>query len=59
MIYDGFLKLLEHLSYLVFSLSLWNGLMIQVRLCRGKKTDNIYAMKMLKKSEMLSRGQVS
>jgi serine/threonine protein kinase len=31
----------------------------EVRLCREKKTGNIYAMKKLKKSEMLSRGQVS
>lgn len=31
----------------------------QVRLCREKKSGNIYAMKKLKKSEMLSRGQVS
>ena len=30
----------------------------QVRLCREKKSGNIYAMKKLKKSEMLSRGQV-
>ncbi|XP_010541082.1 PREDICTED: serine/threonine-protein kinase tricorner [Tarenaya hassleriana] len=30
----------------------------EVRLCREKKTGNIYAMKKLKKSEMLSRGQV-
>ena len=30
----------------------------QVRLCREKKTGNIYAMKKLKKSEMLRRGQV-
>lgn len=31
---------------------------MQVRLCREKKSGNIYAMKKLKKSEMLSRGQV-
>lgn len=31
----------------------------QVRLCREKKSGNIYAMKKLKKSEMLMRGQVS
>ncbi|KAK1377783.1 hypothetical protein POM88_024527 [Heracleum sosnowskyi] len=30
----------------------------EVRLCREKKSGNIYAMKKLKKSEMLSRGQV-
>ncbi|KAK8940021.1 Serine/threonine-protein kinase AtPK1/AtPK6 [Platanthera guangdongensis] len=30
----------------------------EVRLCREKSTCNIYAMKKLKKSEMLSRGQV-
>ncbi|WZZ12931.1 hypothetical protein YC2023_106020 [Brassica napus] len=30
----------------------------EVRLCREKKTGNIYAMKKLRKSEMLSRGQV-
>lgn len=31
---------------------------LQVRLCREKSSGNIYAMKKLKKSEMLSRGQV-
>ncbi|KAG5591206.1 hypothetical protein H5410_041720 [Solanum commersonii] len=31
----------------------------EVRLCREKKSGNIYAMKKLKKSEMLIRGQVS
>ncbi|KAK9208872.1 hypothetical protein WN944_001233 [Citrus x changshan-huyou] len=31
---------------------------IMVRLCQEKKSGNIYAMKKLKKSEMLSRGQV-
>lgn len=31
---------------------------LQVRLCREKKSGNIYAMKKLKKSEMLTRGQV-
>ncbi|CAN4102285.1 unnamed protein product [Withania somnifera] len=30
----------------------------EVRLCREKKSGNIYAMKKLKKSEMLIRGQV-
>ncbi|CAA0829318.1 AGC (cAMP-dependent- cGMP-dependent and protein kinase C) kinase family protein [Striga hermonthica] len=30
----------------------------EVRLCREKKTGDIYAMKKLKKAEMLSRGQV-
>eukprot|EP00271_Cylindrocystis_brebissonii_P021593 TRINITY_DN780_c0_g1_i2.p1 TRINITY_DN780_c0_g1~~TRINITY_DN780_c0_g1_i2.p1 ORF type:complete len:443 (-),score=97.24 TRINITY_DN780_c0_g1_i2:1242-2570(-) len=30
----------------------------EVRLCREKKTENVYAMKKLKKSEMLRRGQV-
>ncbi|KAJ4708690.1 Serine/threonine-protein kinase [Melia azedarach] len=30
----------------------------EVRLCKEKKSGNIYAMKKLKKSEMLSRGQV-
>ncbi|KAJ8439448.1 hypothetical protein Cgig2_021562 [Carnegiea gigantea] len=30
----------------------------EVRLCREKKSGNIYALKKLKKSEMLSRGQV-
>ncbi|KAL0447370.1 UNVERIFIED_CONTAM: Serine/threonine-protein kinase CBK1 [Sesamum latifolium] len=30
----------------------------EVRLCRERKSGNIYAMKKLKKSEMLSRGQV-
>lgn len=32
---------------------------MQVRLCRAKTTGEIYAMKKLKKSDMLSRGQVS
>lgn len=32
---------------------------MQVRLCRAKGTGEIYAMKKLKKSEMLSRGQVT
>ncbi|XP_038971609.1 serine/threonine-protein kinase 38-like [Phoenix dactylifera] len=32
--------------------------MMQVRLCREKTTGNVYAMKKLKKSEMLRRGQV-
>lgn len=31
---------------------------MQVRLCRAKSTGEIFAMKKLKKSEMLSRGQV-
>ncbi|ERN18795.1 hypothetical protein AMTRI_Chr07g24250 [Amborella trichopoda] len=30
----------------------------EVRICREKATDNVYAMKKLKKSEMLRRGQV-
>ncbi|KAM0949315.1 putative protein kinase AGC-NDR family [Dioscorea sansibarensis] len=30
----------------------------EVRVCREKTTDNVYAMKKLKKSEMLRRGQV-
>lgn len=30
----------------------------QVRVCREKTTDHVYAMKKLKKSEMLRRGQV-
>ena len=38
-------------SYVVVSL--------QVRLCREKKSGDIFAMKKLKKSEMLSRGQVT
>ena len=32
---------------------------MQVRLCRAKTTGEIFAMKKLKKSEMLSRGQVT
>lgn len=32
--------------------------MLQVRICREKTTSNVYAMKKLKKSEMLRRGQV-
>ena len=31
---------------------------LQVNLCRAKATGEVYAMKKLKKSEMLSRGQV-
>lgn len=31
---------------------------MQVRLCREKTTGHVYAMKKLKKSEMLRRGQV-
>lgn len=31
---------------------------LQVRLCREKKSGNIYAMKKLQKSEMVIRGQV-
>lgn len=34
------------------------GAFAEVRLCRAKSTGEIYAMKKLKKSEMLSRGQV-
>jgi hypothetical protein len=33
-------------------------LTVQVRLCREKVSKNVYAMKKLKKSEMLRRGQV-
>lgn len=32
---------------------------MQVSLCRAKNTGEVYAMKKLKKSEMLSRGQVN
>ena len=32
--------------------------LMQVRLCREKSTGHVYAMKKLKKSEMLRRGQV-
>jgi len=32
--------------------------LLQVRVCREKTTDHVYAMKKLKKSEMLRRGQV-
>ncbi|KAG6489588.1 hypothetical protein ZIOFF_050863 [Zingiber officinale] len=32
--------------------------MVQVRICKEKKNGNVYAMKKLKKSEMLRRGQV-
>lgn len=44
------------------SLSLISGIksasVVQVRICREKTTDHVYAMKKLKKSEMLRRGQV-
>ena len=33
-------------------------LLLQVRICREKATSHVYAMKKLKKSEMLRRGQV-
>lgn len=33
-------------------------IMVQVRVCREKATGHVYAMKKLKKSEMLRRGQV-
>lgn len=33
-------------------------IMLQVRICKEKTTGNVYAMKKLKKSEMLRRGQV-
>jgi len=33
-------------------------LRLQVRICREKSTGHVYAMKKLKKSEMLRRGQV-
>lgn len=36
-----------------------SGLLMQVRLCRFKSTGEIFAMKKLKKSDMLSRGQVT
>ena len=35
------------------------NLLTQVRLCRFKSTGDVFAMKKLKKSEMLSRGQVN
>ncbi|KAL5676857.1 hypothetical protein ACJX0J_012988, partial [Zea mays] len=41
---------------LVFCLPHYN--ILQVRLCREKATSNVYAMKKVKKSEMLRRGQV-
>jgi hypothetical protein len=34
------------------------GEIMQVRICRAKTSKNVYAMKKLKKSEMLRRGQV-
>lgn len=34
------------------------SLLVQVRICREKATGHVYAMKKLKKSEMLRRGQV-
>ena len=36
----------------------WVNCDLQVNLCRAKTTGEVYAMKKLKKSEMLSRGQV-
>jgi hypothetical protein len=37
---------------------LWDFVIMQVRLCREKVSGQVYAMKKLKKSEMLRRGQV-
>ncbi|GFY98475.1 AGC (cAMP-dependent, cGMP-dependent and protein kinase C) kinase family protein [Actinidia rufa] len=55
-------KLLKLHFLLFFSLVWINKLQgaedVKVRLCREKKSGNIFAMKKLKKSEMLSRGQV-
>lgn len=34
------------------------SIILQVRVCREKSTGHVYAMKKLKKSEMLRRGQV-
>ncbi|RZC80231.1 hypothetical protein C5167_042807 [Papaver somniferum] len=38
--------------------SVYGSFMLQVRVCREKATSHVYAMKKLKKSEMLRRGQV-
>jgi hypothetical protein len=42
----------------ILSTVLLMTLTVQVRLCREKTSKNVYAMKKLKKSEMLRRGQV-
>lgn len=56
---DGFyFSLLASVKASFFMKNLYT-IYLQVRLCREKKSGDIYAMKKLKKSEMLSRGQVS
>jgi len=46
---NSFLTCLDRLTSNIF----------QVRICKEKTTGNVYAMKKLKKSEMLRRGQVA
>lgn len=55
MVFCFLCKLHNIALYCFFSSYLLN---LQVRLCREKKSGNIFAMKKLKKSEMVKRGQV-
>lgn len=48
--------LLNKLFVLCIALNICS--ILQVRVCREKTTGHVYAMKKLKKSEMLRRGQV-
>lgn len=47
------------LTLLIWFFYVFFPLLMQVRICREKTTGHVYAMKKLKKSEMLRRGQVS
>ena len=46
------------MNFEIFMFFFLFNLLLQVRICREKGTGNVYAMKKLKKSEMLRRGQV-
>lgn len=50
-------KLINYANAKLWSYNLIN--LLQVRLCRAKTTGQVFAMKKLKKSEMLSLGQVN
>ncbi|KAG9157039.1 hypothetical protein Leryth_009084 [Lithospermum erythrorhizon] len=53
---DAYITCSILINSIIFARSIY--LLKRERLCREKKSGNIYAMKKLKKSEMLSRGQV-
>ena len=53
------LKLVQDCPKISVVSNLIYDIYMQVRLCRAKGTGEIFAMKKLKKSEMLSRGQVN